>query len=155
MKRLGEEVDVNLAVSLCAPNDELRNEIIPINRRYPLKELIEASLSYPIPNRKALTFEYVLIKDVNDSAGHAKELAEVLKGVKCKVNLIPFNEAPGLGYKSPGIEKVLEFQRILVSSGFNAKIRKNRGRDVLGACGQLAADYPLENTAKSAVRHRR
>jgi 23S rRNA (adenine2503-C2)-methyltransferase len=149
IKKLGEEISVNLSVSLNAPRDDLRNEIMPINKKYPIKELIEESAKFPVPKRKNLTFEYVLLKGINDSDKDARELGELLKGVRCKINLIPFNEAAPLPYRSPNGERVLEFQKILISYGINVRIRKNRGRDILGACGQLAAEYPL-GVAKSA-----
>ncbi len=145
IKELGEQISVNLSVSLNASREELRNEIMPINKRYPIKELIEASAKFPMPKRKVLTFEYVVIKNVNDSDVDARELGELLMGVRCKVNLIPFNEAYPLPYKSPPNETVLGFQKVLISYGLQVRIRKNRGRDILGACGQLAADYPLKN----------
>ena len=148
IKELGRQVPVNLSVSLNAPNDIIRNEIMPINRRYSIKELIEASSQYPFPKRKLLTFEYVLIKDKNDSYKDAKSLGELLKGVRCKVNLIPYNEATPLVYKSPNDDSVLAFQRVLITYGLNVRIRKNRGRDILGACGQLAADYPTNKLRK-------
>lgn len=142
IKELGQRISVNLSVSLNAPRDELRNEIMPINRKYPIKELVKASAEFPTPGRKVLTFEYVLLKGVNDSDVDAIELGELLRGIRCKVNLIPFNEAFPLPYKTPGNKRVLEFQKILMSYGLNVRIRKNRGRDILGACGQLAAQYP-------------
>lgn len=149
IRELGKEISVNLSVSLNAPRDNLRDEIMPINRRYPIKELIEESRKFPVPNRKLLTFEYVLLKGVNDSDHDARELGELLKGVRCKVNLIPFNEVAALPYKSPSNERVLDFQKVLISYGINVRIRKNRGRDILGACGQLAAEYPLKRFVKA------
>ena len=142
IKKLGEQVSVNLAVSLNAPRDDLRNEIMPINKRYPIKELLEASVKFPVPNRKYLMFEYVLLKDVNDTDSDAHTLGRLLRGIKCKVNVIPFNEAFPLPYKSPDWESVLKFQEILMSYKMNVRIRKSRGSDILGACGQLAAKYP-------------
>ncbi|MCI0453650.1 MAG: 23S rRNA (adenine(2503)-C(2))-methyltransferase RlmN [Candidatus Dadabacteria bacterium] len=149
IKELGEQISVNLSVSLNAARDDLRDEIMPINKRYPIKELIEESARFPIPKRKTLTFEYVLIENVNDSDEDARRLGELLMGVKCKVNLIPFNEADPLPYKSPAEERVFGFQKALISYGINVRIRKNRGRDILGACGQLAADYPFKNIKPS------
>jgi len=142
IKKLGEQVSVNLAVSLNAPRDELRDEIMPINKRYPISELLKASVNFPVPNRKYLMFEYVLLKDVNDSDSDAHTLGRLLKGIKCKINVIPFNEASPLPYKSPDWERVLKFQDILISYRINVRIRKSRGSDILGACGQLAATYP-------------
>ncbi|NIP30340.1 MAG: 23S rRNA (adenine(2503)-C(2))-methyltransferase RlmN [Candidatus Dadabacteria bacterium] len=141
IKELGERLTVNLSISLNAPNDEIRNEIMPINRRYPIKTLIDSIKSFPLPNRKLITFEYVLIKDINDSELHAQQLGQLLKNIRCKVNLIPLNEADPIKYKTPKTEDVYNFQDILINYGLNVKIRKNRGRDILSACGQLAADY--------------
>ena len=148
IKELGEKVSVNLAVSLNAPRDELRDEIMPINKRYPINELLDASVNFPVPNRKYLMFEYVVLKDVNDSDSDAHTLGRLLKGIKCKINLIPFNEAQPLPYKSPSWERVLKFQEILISYKINVRIRKSRGSDILGACGQLAATYPSKKTNK-------
>jgi len=142
IKKLGEQVSVNLAVSLNAPRDELRDEIMPINKRYPISELLKASVNFPVPNRKYLMFEYVLLKGVNDSDSDAHTLGRLLRGIKCKINVIPFNEASPLPYKSPDWERVLKFQDILISYRINVRIRKSRGSDILGACGQLAATYP-------------
>lgn len=153
IKELGEQISVNLAVSLNAPRDELRDEIMPINRKYPIKELIKASVRFPVPPRKALMFEYVLLSGVNDSDRDAYDLGHLLGGINCKVNLIPFNEADPLPYRSPSRERVLSFQEILMSFGVNVRIRKSRGRDILGACGQLAAKYPvrkIKNTKNNA-----
>lgn len=142
IRELGKQISVNLSVSLNAPSDELRDKIMPVNRRYPIRDLVEASRDFPLPNRKILTFEYVLIKGINDSDEIARQLGELLKGIRCKINLIPFNETFPLPYQTPGGDRVFSFQDILISYGMNARIRKNRGRDILGACGQLAADYP-------------
>lgn len=146
IRELGQKVSVNLAVSLNAPRDDLRDEIMPINKRYPIKELIKESVQFPLPPRKDLMFEYVMLKDVNDSIKDAYDLGELLRGIKCKVNLIPFNEALPLTYRSPSRDSVLAFQKILMSYGINVRIRKSRGTDILGACGQLAASYPAKST---------
>ncbi|MCZ6638643.1 MAG: 23S rRNA (adenine(2503)-C(2))-methyltransferase RlmN [Candidatus Dadabacteria bacterium] len=142
IKELGKQVSVNLAVSLNAPRDELRDEIMPINKRYPIKELLDASINFPVPNRKFLMFEYVLLKDINDSDSDAHTLGSLLEGIKCKINVIPFNEAYPLPYQSPSWDRVLKFQEILISYKINVRIRKSRGSDILGACGQLTAKYP-------------
>ena len=154
IKELGEQVSVNLAVSLNAPRDELRDVIMPINKKYPIKELIKASVKFPVPPRKALMFEYVVLSKVNDSDRDAYDLGRLLSGINCKVNLIPFNEAGPLPYRSPTRERVLSFQEILMSFGINVRIRKSRGSDILGACGQLAAEYPARKikSEKSAAR---
>lgn len=148
---LGKEVSVNLAVSLNAPRDELRNEIMPINKRYPIKKLLKECMRFPLPPRKDLMFEYVMLKGVNDSIKDAYDLGELLRGIRCKVNLIPFNEAPPLSYRTPSMDGVLAFQKILMSYGINVRIRKSRGTDILGACGQLAASYPAK-TAQIKAR---
>lgn len=151
IKKLAAEVSVNLAVSLNAPTDELRNELMPINRRYPIRELLKASVEFPVPPRKALMFEYVLLSGVNDADKDAYDLGNLLRGINCKVNLIPFNQAPPLPYDSPARDRVISFQDILKSYGINVRIRKSRGRDILGACGQLAAKYPVRKSKR--VRH--
>ncbi len=144
IRELGQEVSVNLAVSLNAPRDDLRDELMPINKRYPIKELLKESMRFPLPPRKDLMFEYVMLKGVNDSIKDAYDLGELLRGIKCKVNLIPFNEALPLSYRSPSRDSVFAFQKILMSYGINVRIRKSRGTDILGACGQLAASYPAK-----------
>lgn len=150
IRELGKEVSVNLAVSLNAPRDELRDDIMPINKRYPIKELLKESMRFPLPPRKDLMFEYVMLKGVNDSIKDAYDLGELLRGIKCKVNLIPFNEALPLSYRTPSMDSVLAFQKILMSYGINVRIRKSRGTDILGACGQLAASYPAKTAAMKA-----
>lgn len=142
IEKLGREAPVNLSISLNAPNDELRSKIMPVNKKYPLRELLDAGRRYPFPRGKRLTFEYVLLQGVNDSPTHARELARLLSGVDCMINLIPFNEATPLPYKTPDAKSVATFQQILISSGLRTLIRKSKGRDILGACGQLAALYP-------------
>ena len=139
---LGKKVSVNLSISLNASNDETRDHIMPINRKYPINKLVNAALKFPLPKRKLLTFEYVLLSQINDSDQNASELVKLFRGLNCKINLIPFNEADPLPFNSPDQNRVLSFQKILTDAGINAKIRKNRGRDILGACGQLAANYP-------------
>jgi 23S rRNA (adenine2503-C2)-methyltransferase len=151
IKELGEQISVNLAVSLNAPRDELRDRIMPLNKKYPIKDLIRASVRFPVPPRKLLMFEYVLLSGVNDSDRDAYELGHLLSGINCKVNLIPFNEAGPLPYRSPGRERVLSFQEILMTFGINVRIRKSRGRDILGACGQLAAKYPVRKIRSKKI----
>ena len=152
INELGKRISVNLSISLNASNDRTRNAVMPINRKYPIKKLIDTAVKYPLPGRKTLTFEYVLLNGVNDSRENAYEVVKLLRGVDCKVNLIPFNEAFPLPYKTPEKETVYEFQKILENAKINAKIRKSRGRDILGACGQLAAKYP-HKTAGGKRKH--
>ncbi|GIW54351.1 MAG: dual-specificity RNA methyltransferase RlmN [Nitrospiraceae bacterium] len=129
---------VNLAVSLNATTDEQRDRLMPaVNRIYPLRELMAACRDYPLPPRRRLTFEYVLLAGLNDSRDDAKRLAILIRGIRCKVNLIPFNEFPGSEFKRPSEETVLAFQSVLKQAGFEVFVRKSKGRDVLGACGQL------------------
>lgn len=129
---------VNLAVSLNATTDTLRDRLMPaVNRLYPLKQLMEACRELPLPHRERLTFEYVLLADVNDAAEDAKRLTTLLGGIRCKVNLIPFNGFPGSSFRRPADSAVLGFQALLRRAGLDVFVRKSRGRDVLGACGQL------------------
>jgi 23S rRNA (adenine2503-C2)-methyltransferase len=136
-----EEVRPRLAISLGAPNDELRDKLFPINRKYPVAELIEACRRYPLRDRERLTFEYVMLDGVNDSDATAKELTRLLAGLSAKVNLIPHNPSPELPYQSSSMDRILRFQEILVNSGLPAFIRRSRGQDISAACGQLAARH--------------
>ena len=138
LKRLGQDITVRLAVSLHAAQDELRSRIMPINQRYPLRELISACRAYPLPKGWRITFEYVLLKGLNDSPEDAYRLAKLLKGIPAKVNLIPFNEHPRLPFRCPEEETISRFQEILLKKGYVATVRKSRGRDISAACGQLA-----------------
>ncbi len=139
--RLGQSgLGVNLAVSLHAATDELRDRLVPINRRYPLKDLMAALRSYPLPPRRRITFEYVLIDGVNDRSEDARELVKLLRGLRCKVNLLPLNEAPAIPFRRPSQERVETFQRILKSGGILATIRESRGLDISAACGLLATE---------------
>ncbi|MBI4963906.1 MAG: 23S rRNA (adenine(2503)-C(2))-methyltransferase RlmN [Desulfomonile tiedjei] len=137
---LGQTVRVKLAVSLNAVTDEQRDAIMPINRKYPLAELLAALKDYPLPRRDRITFEYVLIDGFNDSDADARQLVRLLNPIRAKVNLIPLNDEAAEGLKSPKPERVLKFQEILMSRSLMAIIRKSRGRDILAACGQLAAE---------------
>lgn len=129
---------INLAVSLNATTAAQRADLMPMaDRLHPLEELLAACRRYPLPPRRRLTFEYVLLREVNDSEQDASRLAKLLRGMRCKVNLIPFNEFPGSPYRRPDQSQVLRFQSILQSGGLDTFIRESKGRDVLGACGQL------------------
>ncbi|MDA8433309.1 MAG: 23S rRNA (adenine(2503)-C(2))-methyltransferase RlmN [Nitrospiraceae bacterium] len=132
---------VNLAVSLNASTDAKRDEIMPVNRRYPLKSLLDACKRFPLGPRRRITFEYVLLGGMNDSVEDARRLAELVRGVRCKINLIPFNPHSGSAMKRPSERSVLAFQRVLEEHHLNALVRESRGRDILAACGQLKADY--------------
>lgn len=132
---------VNLAVSLNASSDKVRDDIMPINRRYPLKALIEACKKFPLGPRRRITFEYVLIGGVNDSPEDADRLVKLVRGLRCKINLIPLNPHPESGMKRPSDAVVLKFQKALVDSGLTAFIRESKGQDILAACGQLRAGH--------------
>ncbi len=136
-----EEIRPRLAISLTAPDDELRNRLFPINRRYPVAELIEACRSYPLAERERLTFEYVMLDGVNDSDREARKLVRLLNGIRAKVNLIPHNPAPELPYASSPIGRITAFQQILTEGGLPSFIRRPRGQDISAACGQLAARH--------------
>jgi 23S rRNA (adenine2503-C2)-methyltransferase len=134
-----ENIHVNLAISLNATLDEVRDQIMPINKKYPIDVLLDTLRNYPLkPNRK-LTFEYVLLAGINDTDDDAKRLAKLLKGIPSKINLIPFNRIEPSDYHPPSENRVLSFQNYLISQNYSVFIRKNRGTDILGACGQLAA----------------
>lgn len=138
MARLKEMSNVSLAVSLHAPNDMLRNELVPINKKYPLHQLMAMCKDYYDKEpRRVVTFEYVMLEDVNDSESHAKQLVKLLRSVPCKMNLIPFNPFPNSNYRRSKMETILKFQKILADVGINTTIRKTRGDDIDAACGQL------------------
>src|SRR5439155_7384997 len=132
-----EPVRPKLAISLNAPNDELRTRIMPLNKKWNLEKLLIADREFPLRNRERLTFEYVLLREINDSDTHARELAELVRGLKAKVNLIALNPGPGIEFKTPEELRVTEFQKILINAGVPTYVRKPRGRDIYAACGQL------------------
>lgn len=138
IERLGRDLCVNLAVSLNAPDDARRNALMPINRKYPLAELLAACRRYPMPGRRMLTFEYILIAGVNDSDEDAAQVARLLRGIRCKLNLIVFNEFPGAPFRSPAPERVSSFQQALLDRHYTSIIRASKGSDILAACGQLS-----------------
>ena len=139
--RLGAEVQVNLTVSLNAVDDATRSQIMPVNRRYPLKELLAACRSFPLPRHRRITFAYVLLAGVNDEPAMARELTRLLKGFRAKVNLIPFNPHPELPFAAPEPARVLEFQEIVRQAHYPVFIRESRGQDIAAACGQLAGGW--------------
>jgi 23S rRNA (adenine2503-C2)-methyltransferase len=139
MYKLAEEVNVALAVSLHAPDDELRNELVPINRLHPIAELLEACWHYiDEQNGRSVTFEYVMLDGVNDSVAQARQLVKLLKGKPAKLNLIPFNPFPGTQYRRSSAEAIQRFRDELISRGVLATVRRTRGDDIDAACGQLA-----------------
>jgi 23S rRNA (adenine2503-C2)-methyltransferase len=141
MDRCGAELGVNLAVSLHAVTDELRDEIVPLNRKYPIEELLAACRRYPgASNARRITFEYVMLRGVNDSEAEARELVRLIQGIPAKVNLIPFNPWPGSTYLPSTREALAKFAAIVSDAGFASPIRMPRGRDILAACGQLKTE---------------
>jgi 23S rRNA (adenine2503-C2)-methyltransferase len=139
MEILGRAVTVNLAVSLNATTDEQRNLLMPVNRRYPLSDLLAACRRFPLPNRRMITFEYVMIRDVNDSPEDARRFVRLLKGIPAKVNLIPFNEFEGCLHRTPTREAIDFFHRYLLDRNITVITRSSRGADISAACGQLKA----------------
>jgi 23S rRNA (adenine2503-C2)-methyltransferase len=138
IERCGRELGVNLAISLHAVNDELRDQIVPINRKYPLATLLEACRNYPgLTNARRITFEYVMLKDVNDSPAEARELVRLLKGIPAKVNLIPFNPWPGAPFECSSDAAIKRFSDVVFDAGYSSPIRTPRGQDIMAACGQL------------------
>jgi 23S rRNA (adenine2503-C2)-methyltransferase len=147
IERLAAEPMIpNLAISLTGATNEKRNQLMPINRRYPLEQLLDAIRNFPLKHRQRVTFEYVLLRGITDSSEDALHLVKLLKGIRAKVNLIPFNEAEELTYRRPSDAVIARFQQILVDHHISAFIRRNRGNDISAACGQLKkkwADDPL------------
>jgi 23S rRNA (adenine2503-C2)-methyltransferase len=138
MDRVGAELGINLAVSLHAVWNELRDELVPLNRKYPIEELIAACRRYPgASNARRITFEYVMLKGINDSAADARELVRVISGIPAKVNLIPFNPWPGSTYETSTPAAINRFARVVMDAGFASPVRSPRGRDISAACGQL------------------
>ena len=144
IRRLAEEANINLAVSLNATTDEVRDRIMPINRKYPLEVLLDALRGYPHPGKKHITIEYVMLADINDSIDDAKRLARMLRGIPCKINLIPFNPFAGSRYRAPENQRVSAFSKLLQDSGYVAIVRASKGADILAACGQLKGRYGEE-----------
>jgi 23S rRNA (adenine2503-C2)-methyltransferase len=139
IKKLIDETQVNLAISLHATTDEMRSRLMPVNRKYPLGELIACARSLPIPKRKRITFEYVLLRGVNHSSDDARRLARLLNGIRAKVNIIPFNPHPGSEFTRPTQEETERFQDELAAYGLQVNVRRPRGDDIHAACGQLMA----------------
>jgi 23S rRNA (adenine2503-C2)-methyltransferase len=132
-----EPVRPKLAISLNAPNDELRARVMPINRKWNLELLMQAAREFPLRNRERITFEYVLLREVNDHPEHAREVIELVRGIRCKLNLIALNPGPGIEFSTPDEGRVKTFQSLLIQAGIPAFIRRPRGRDIYAACGQL------------------
>src|SRR5271170_1290637 len=152
--RAGAEIGSMLAISLHAVTDELRNELVPLNRKYPLRELLAACRNYPgVSNARRITFEYVMLKGVNDSLADARALVRLVKGIPAKINLIPFNPWPGTKYECSDWEQIEKFSEIVFDAGYASPVRTPRGRDILAACGQLkSATEKLSARERLALR---
>jgi 23S rRNA (adenine2503-C2)-methyltransferase len=154
MARAGEEIGVNLAVSLHAVTKEVRDEIVPLNRKYGIEELLQACADYPgVNNARRITFEYVMLKGKNDSDEDARELVRLIRKYKlpAKVNLIPFNPWPGAAYECSDEERVQRFSDIIFEAGISAPIRRPRGRDIMAACGQLKSAAEKRKAEPSSI----
>lgn len=138
IRKLGEQSSVNLAISLHGIDDEVRSRLMPVNDRYPVELLLDACRNFPMPKRKRIMFEYTLLKGINDSDRDARLLAQKLRDIPCKINLLPYNVCPGLPYESPSRQRMLAFQKILIDAHYTVFIRNSRGSDISAACGQLA-----------------
>ena len=149
IEKTGTELGVNLAISLHAVNDELRNKLVPINRKYNLEKLIQTCRNYPkLSNSRRITWEYVMLKNVNDTTEDAINLVNLINGIPSKINLIPFNPWPGSNYKSSSEEQIQKFAKIIMNAGYASPVRYPRGQDILAACGQLRSD-----TTRKRVSH--
>lgn len=142
---LGKDTKINLAISLNATDNQTRSMLMPINDKYPIEQLVDACAHYPLAPRDKITFEYILIKDINDSMEDAHRLTKLLRPVKAKINLIPFNEYPGSEFKRPEESVILKFQEVLHQKNYTAIIRHSKGTDISAACGQLSAKHILWN----------
>jgi 23S rRNA (adenine2503-C2)-methyltransferase len=156
INQLSSEIDVSLAISLHAPIDSLRDKIVPINKKYPIKELIKSCKKYlaDYEGKRSITIEYILIDGINDSIELAKKLARLLSDVSCKINLIPFNPFDGSGYKRSTQKNIEQFKRILMSKGFITTLRITRGDAVDGACGQLVGKLNNSIKSKKLISHK-
>ena len=153
--RCGLETDVNLAISLHAVTDDVRDILVPINKRYPIKELLNACREYPgVSNSRRITFEYVMLKGINDSTSDAKALIKLMEGIPAKINLIPFNPWPGSPYECSEKNQIEEFAKIVLKAGYPSPVRTPRGDDILAACGQLKSASVNERNKKSRYNER-
>ena len=153
--RCGLETDVNLAISLHAVTDDVRDILVPINKRYPIKELLNACREYPgVSNSRRITFEYVMLKGINDSTSDARALIKLMEGIPAKINLIPFNPWPGSPYECSEKNQIEEFAKIVLKAGYPSPVRTPRGDDILAACGQLKSASVKERNKKSRYNER-
>jgi len=151
--RAGNEIGSGLAISLHAVRDEIRDVIVPINKKYPIAELIEACRNYPgASNARRITFEYVMLKGVNDSIGEARELVKLIRGIHAKINLIPFNPWPGAPYECSDWAQIEKFAEIVNRAGYASPVRTPRGRDIMAACGQLKSESVKERASARLAR---
>ncbi len=151
IERCGEEIGVMLAISLHAVRDDIRNELVPLNKKYPIAQLLDACRTYPgVSNARRITFEYVMLKGVNDSIADARELVRLLKGIPAKINLIPFNPWPGTRYECSDWEQIEAFAEVVNRAGYASPVRTPRGRDIMAACGQLKSE-----TQRQRARNRK
>ena len=149
IRRVGLELGVNLAISLHAVRDELRDQLVPLNKKYPIAELLQACRDYPAAsNARRITFEYVMLKGVNDSDDEARELVRLLSGIHAKVNLIPWNPWPNAGFESSSTERIHAFARIINHAGYSAAVRLTRGEDIMAACGQLKSEFDVSKKSR-------
>jgi 23S rRNA (adenine2503-C2)-methyltransferase len=151
IEELGRSVDISLAISLNSSNDEQRSAIMPVNKKWNIETLMNACRNYPLGSHRRITFEYVMLKDFNDSLEDAARVVKLIKGIPSKLNLIPFNEHPGSEFKRPSDEIVKAFQRYLLDRNVTATVRISRGRDILAACGQLRSIF---GTARGTEKHK-
>jgi 23S rRNA (adenine2503-C2)-methyltransferase len=149
IQRLMEETKVNLAISLHAPNDALRSELMPVNRKYSLQQLMECCRSLPVPRRKRITFEYVLLRGINDAVEDAKALCRLVHDIRCKINVIPFNPHPDSRYRRPDDSAIERFQQVLQAHGLQVNVRRARGDDIQAACGQLQGEEVSHHQRKA------
>jgi 23S rRNA (adenine2503-C2)-methyltransferase len=153
--KAGEEIGSMLAISLHAARDEVRDVIVPLNKKYPIKELLEACRNYPgLSNARRITFEYVMLKGVNDSIADAKELVKVIRGIPAKINLIPFNPWPGAPYGCSDWEQIEAFGDFVNRAGYASPIRTPRGRDIMAACGQLKSESVKQRASERMAEMR-
>ena len=149
IEKCGNELDVKLAISLHAVTDELRDQLVPINRKYPINQLLTACRKYSQINRERITFEYVMLRGINDSIFEAKQLIRLIRGIPAKINIIPFNPWPGSEYQCSSVEAIRQFASVLENAGYMAPIRTPRGQDIFAACGQLKSES--ERISKSRM----
>jgi 23S rRNA (adenine2503-C2)-methyltransferase len=155
IKRAGEEIGSSLAISLHAARDEVRDIIVPLNKKYPIAELLQACRDYPgLSNARRITFEYVMLKGVNDSLADARELVRAIKGIPAKINLIPFNPWPGASYECSDWEQIEKFAEIVNRAGYASPVRTPRGRDIMAACGQLKSESVKQRASERMAQLR-